>query len=257
MLETDWSQATPGLPSLNEAQTLKLRLLSLLTLARTLRPLTYGSLMSALEISTTSELESLVTTAIYSSLITARLSPTSTPPAINVTAVAPLRDVHPQTVSSMISILSEWESRCGDVIGSIEAEIAKIKAQAAEQRKRDRDRAKRIEKSINGWKGLSLEETQALRRAMHHQQHLKSGSGRAVGKAAAGTAGSSTSSGQKREFDGDDDDVGRGEDDGYFDRDSDPDGSSRMDIDEGAGAQSSSSAATRQVKRILNKGKKE
>lgn len=250
-------KATPGLPSLNEAQTLKLRLLSLLTLARTLRPLTYESLMSALEISTTSELESLVTTAIYSSLITARLSPTSSPPAVNVTAVAPLRDVHPQTVSTMISILSEWESRCGDVIGSIETEIAKIKAQAAEQRKRGRDRAKRIEKSINGWKGLSLEESQALRRAVHQQQHLKSGSARAAGKAASGTAaGSSASSGQKREFNGDDDDdVGRGEDDGYFERDSDADGSSRMDIDEGAGAQSSSTA-TRQAKRILNMGKK-
>ncbi|KAJ5138546.1 uncharacterized protein N7515_003394 [Penicillium bovifimosum] len=73
-------QATPSLPTLNTEQTLKLRLLSLLTLSTTIKPLTYNALMTALSTPTKAELESLVTTAIYASLITARLSPASNPP---------------------------------------------------------------------------------------------------------------------------------------------------------------------------------
>ncbi|KAJ5125529.1 hypothetical protein N7526_007706 [Penicillium atrosanguineum] len=93
--------ATPNLPKLSIEQTLKLRLLSLLSLSATVKPLTYQSLMTALSLSSTAELESLVTTAIYASLISARLSPATTPPTVNVTSVAPLRDVRPQSLPKM------------------------------------------------------------------------------------------------------------------------------------------------------------
>lgn len=218
--------------------------------------------MKALSISTPAELESLVTTAIYSSLITARLSPATNPPTVHVTSVAPLRDVRPQMVSTMISILSEWEGRCGDVIGGIEAEIAKIKAQAAKNRERERERASRLERSIAGWEGdggdsfdgagaESAAAAAAGRSARSNNNQQSSGSGGARGGTKFGPSGS------KREFSGDDD---ADDDDGYWDNNSDGGVDARMDIDEGAGAGSHSTRAggssARQAKRVLNMGKK-
>ncbi|KAL2005660.1 hypothetical protein VTN00DRAFT_10153 [Thermoascus crustaceus] len=268
-------QSTPNLPPLNHEQTVKLRLLSLLTLSTTLRPLTYGSLMKALSIPTPSDLESLVTRAIYSSLITARLSPATNPPTVHVSSVAPLRDIRPQTVATMISVLSEWEGRCGDVIGGIEAEIARIKAQAQKNRTRERERAAILEKSITGWEGdddgtgaaAADSNTTSGRSGSSKFNLRKDGGGAAAGSSSSKLRGGG-GGGNKREFNADEHD----DDDGYWDNGSDGAldssglaGSSRMDIDEGAGAASSSSrgggssgggGTVRQAKRILNMGKK-
>ena len=127
---------------------MKLRLLSLLTLSVTVKNLTYDTLMNALSISNPSDLESLVTTAIYSSLLTARLSPASTPPTITVISVAPLRDVKPQSLSRMVSALTEWEGRCASVIGDIEAEITNIKTNAEMRRAKEKARAVVFEKTM-------------------------------------------------------------------------------------------------------------
>lgn len=226
---TDCEIATPNLPELNQDQTLKLRLLSLLSLAPTIKPLTYESLMEALSISTPTELESLVTKAIYSSLITARLSPASDPPTVNVTSVAPLRDVKPQSLPSMISILTEWESRCGGVIGDIEAEIEKIKANSAKRAAKENARAELLNKAINSWSGEGDEG--------HSKRSETRSGGRRLGPGGGGN---------KREYSADDND-----DDGYFENGSDDAGpvGSRMDIDEGVG----SSRTARQAKRLLGK----
>lgn len=264
---------TPNLPALNDEQALKLRLLSLLTLSSTIRPLTYQALMQALSIPTAAKLESLVTTAIYSSLIVARLSPATNPPTVNVTAVAPLRDVRPQTVSTLISILSEWEGRCGDIISGIEAEIAKIKDQTIRNGITDRQRATALEKAIaaaadadgddnlgGGFRGAGRNARHGLRSG--RAAGIRPGNSSATAAAAAAGGSGSGSNSNKREYSGDDLDD---EDDGYFDNGSDGGldvyGGSRMDIDEGAGAGSGSAAArgggaSRQSKRLLGVGRK-
>lgn len=129
--------ATPGLPELSEAQTLKLRQLTLLTIASPLLPsdnttntLTYPSLLSSLSLSSTTELESLITSCIYSSLITARLSPTSDPPTVHITSVAPLRDLRPQSLPALLHILSVWSSRCDNVITDLNNTISSIQSTA-------------------------------------------------------------------------------------------------------------------------------
>lgn len=251
---------TPGLPALNDEQALKLRLLSLLTLSSTIRPLTYQALMQALSIPTAAKLESLVTTAIYSSLIVARLSPATNPPIVNVTAVAPLRDVRPQTVSTLISILSEWEGRCGDIINGIETEIAKIKDQTIRNGITDRQRTTALEKALAAADADGDDNVPGLRVGRNAKYGLRSG--RAAGirpgssSAAAATAGGSGSNSNKREYSGDDLED---EDDGYFDNGSDGGldvyGGSRMDIDEGAGA-GRGAGASRQSKRLLGVGRK-
>lgn len=229
--------------------------------------------MTSLSLPDSSALESLVTTAIYDSLITARLSPTTNPPVVRVTSVAPLRDIRPQTVTKMISVLSEWEGRCGDVIGGIEAEIAKIKAEAEKNRMRERERTARVERSVagNGDKddaagGVGF--SGAGGSSSGHHVRSKGSGGSKGSKPGTGNRGPFPGSGSsnKREFnattggeDGDGDD-GYWEDDGGVDVGSH---SSRMDIDEGAGASVRGSAsgngaggAVRQAKRMLAMGKK-
>ena len=201
--------------------------------------------MDALFISTPAELESLVTTAIYSSLITARLSPASTPPTVNVTSVAPLRDAKPQSLASMISILTEWESRCGDVVCDIEAEIERIKTDAWKRRSKEAARASLLEQTVA--------DVSSGDAALSKQSGFQPRTG---GRRLDGVAGAGMSSGNKREYKADDNDD---DDDGYFENGSEGgnlDSSaagSRMDIDEGVGSSRSGPAASRQTKRVLGK----
>ncbi|RAL17184.1 COP9 signalosome subunit 7 [Aspergillus homomorphus CBS 101889] len=244
-------QETPNLPALSEAQTLKLRLLTLLTLSSTIQPLTYTALMSALSITVPSDFESLVTTAIYSSLIKARLSPASTPPTVNVTAIAPLRDVKPQSLSKIITVLTQWETRCGDVISDIEAEIAKIKSESAKRRAKEHARNVAFERALEAYQteaagvvsgGESSAAGGAARRHWGQQQ--------AVYNRGGGLGGN------KREFSADEYD----DDDGFWEHGNEMEmqasGGSRMDIDEGSGsgrAAGSGSAGARHPKRVLGK----
>ncbi|KAL4787277.1 hypothetical protein BJX76DRAFT_319386 [Aspergillus varians] len=244
-------QKTPNLPALSEEQARKLRLLTLLSLASTIKPLTYESLMGSLSLSAPSDLETLVTAAIYASLITARLSPATTPPTVNVTSVAPLRDVKPTSLPTMISTLTAWESRCGSVISDIEAEIAKIRADSAQRRTKEHARAIVIEKTLAKWNpesgetgglggggGLSGQGSNLGSRKMGWKP-------RDLG-AAIRNRDFFGGGGNKREFN----------DDGFFDdgsNDLEPH-SSGMDIDEGAGSRVGPPAGgTRQSKRFLGK----
>lgn len=235
-------QTTPNLPQLNNEQTLKLRLLSLLTLSATIKPLTYQTLMDALSITAPSELESLVTTAIYSSLITARLSPATSPPTVNVTSVAPLRDVKPESLTTMISILTQWETRCGDVISDIETEIAKIKTDSANRRAKEHAKAVLFEKTMQSWgsDGNDINSRPLGPRKQGWHGGMRGGVSGFVGN--------------KREFSADD------FDDGYWDNGADGAfdaqfAASRMDIDQGAGASlmGSSGVGTRHAKRVLGR----
>jgi COP9 signalosome complex subunit 7 len=173
--------------------------------------------MTALSTPTKAELESLVTTAIYASLITARLSPASNPPSVNVTAVAPLRDVQHQSLPKMIANMTEWESRCKEVASDLEAEIARIKSEAVKRAVREKAHS------------------DALAEAVDRKYASEAGkkSGRRIGRVGGGS---------KRDADDID------EDDGFFDNDGEQ--GSRMDIDEAPGARAGNS---RQPKRVLGR----
>lgn len=116
------------LPDLNKAQTDKLRLLSLLSYAKYPHNLTYENLMELLKLDTVQELEDVITTAIYKGLIVARLDPRQQ--RVNVTSIAPLRDVEPESVDDLIATLSEWSDRCSSTLEDITAQIAEIQKEA-------------------------------------------------------------------------------------------------------------------------------
>ena len=125
--------STPDLPELNDAQTLKLRQLSLLSLARERENLSYAALRERLELESEREVEDLVITAIYSGLINATLDPARQ--AVQVTSIAPLRDLSPGTVPDMTRILKTWSGRCATTLGDLDAQILNIRANAAAREK--------------------------------------------------------------------------------------------------------------------------
>lgn len=155
----DYNANTSTLPQLNPAQNHKLHLLTLLTLASTApssSTLTYAHLTQSLGLSTSRELEQLVTDAVYTSLLTATLN--SKTQIVSVSSVAPLRDLAPGSLTSMMTELAAWSSRCDSVLADLEAEVAKVKKDAAERKAwetlRNEQIAKAEEKQEQPNKGL-------------------------------------------------------------------------------------------------------
>ncbi|KAK8136824.1 hypothetical protein PG984_004764 [Apiospora sp. TS-2023a] len=127
---SDYS-AAQNLPALNEQQVLKLRQLSLLTLAKNPHNLSYASLQSALGLNDARALEDLVISAIYADLITAQLDPHNQ--VVHISSVSPLRDLAPNSIPAMLASLQEWSDRCTSTLAGLEAQIAAIKDTAAQK----------------------------------------------------------------------------------------------------------------------------
>ncbi|KAI1119065.1 PCI domain-containing protein [Nemania sp. NC0429] len=124
-----YNDAATSLPPLNDAQTRKLRQLSLLSLARDPRELTYAALQRSLGLPTARAVEDLVISAVYAGLVDAQLDPRNG--AVHISAVSPLRDLAPASIPSMLSSLRLWSGRCASTLEDLEAQIAGIKAAAA------------------------------------------------------------------------------------------------------------------------------
>lgn len=124
-----------GLPPLNPAQHNKLRELSLLTYAKFPHNLTYPKLMELLLVHTVAELEEVITHAIYNGLIHGRLDPRGQ--RVNITSVAPLRDVSKTDIPTLQDTLKEWSDRCTSTLSDLEKQIALVKAEAVERKKNE------------------------------------------------------------------------------------------------------------------------
>ncbi|KAK4116171.1 hypothetical protein N656DRAFT_229038 [Canariomyces notabilis] len=128
--------STPGLPDLNDAQRLKLRQLSLLTLARkdahatsNADPtLSYASLQRALDLPSRQSLEELVISAIYAGLLKAQLNPKDS--LVQINSVSPLRDVAPTAIDGLLSRLEAWAERCDMTLQNLEEQMNNLRTGA-------------------------------------------------------------------------------------------------------------------------------
>ncbi|KAG9256096.1 uncharacterized protein F5Z01DRAFT_651052 [Emericellopsis atlantica] len=139
--------STPGLPSLSDAQTVKLRQLSLLSLARDRDNLAYGVLQQKLGLDTHREVEELVITAIYAGLINGTLDPARQ--TVQVTSIAPLRDLAPGAVPQLAATLKVWSERCTTTLGGLEAQITQIRQQAATRHAEENKAKAKLDKAIS------------------------------------------------------------------------------------------------------------
>ncbi|MCJ1436855.1 hypothetical protein MMC27_006237 [Xylographa pallens] len=144
-----WAEysSTPDLPQLSEAQSLKLRQLSLLSLSSSHSTLTYPYLLSALDLPNTRALEDLVISSIYGGLITAKLDTLAQ--RVDVSSVSPLRDLKPNSLPQLIAILDDWNGRCAGVLSEIEGQVSEVRAKAAERRRREHEQEAIFDKALN------------------------------------------------------------------------------------------------------------
>ncbi|KAB5584825.1 PCI domain-containing protein [Coniochaeta sp. 2T2.1] len=144
--------ATPKLPPLSPAQSFKLRQLSLLSLAKD-RNLTYPSLLANLGLSTPAELEDLIRKSIYAGLIKATLDPRGG--LVHVHSVAPLRDVAPQSITSLLSSLSAWATRCDSALSDLADRVGTIRAAADARAKEKEEWDARVKKLVEDEKSAA------------------------------------------------------------------------------------------------------
>ena len=141
--------AQGNLPQLSAQQQQKLLLLSLLPLSSSHATLTYSSLMKALDLPTTRALEELITTAIYSGLLTATLDPAHS--LVSVTSISPLRDLAPGSLPALQSTLQTWSQRCDAALADLEAQVAGVKKAAVDREKQRRKKEGRSSSRFRAW----------------------------------------------------------------------------------------------------------
>ncbi|EUC45820.1 hypothetical protein COCMIDRAFT_94562 [Bipolaris oryzae ATCC 44560] len=139
-------KAQPNLPKLSAQQHQKLLLLSLLPLSHSHTTLTYKHLMTSLELPTPRALEELITTAIYSGLITATLDPAHS--LVSVTSISPLRDLAPGSLPALQNTLQSWSQRCDSALADLEAQAAKVKQEALDREKLRRKKERAFEAAM-------------------------------------------------------------------------------------------------------------
>jgi len=127
------STTPTSLPDLTPPQLTKLKQLSLVTIAST-EPssLTYTTLQSLLDIPNTRLLEDLIISAIYASLLDAKLDTAAQRVEVSSTAG---RDVAPGDITQMITALTAWSSQCDGVLAEIESQIRDIQNNALKSKK--------------------------------------------------------------------------------------------------------------------------
>ncbi|ROT42302.1 hypothetical protein SODALDRAFT_12176 [Sodiomyces alkalinus F11] len=182
-------QSQPPLPPLNESQTLKLRQLTLLTLARDRANLTYPRLQSALGLPDSRALESLVTLAVYAGLLTATLDPARQ--YVQVNALSPLRDLRPGAVADLVSPLRTWSDRCTTTLRDIEVQTAEIRANAARRHRESAARDAKLARLVDEAKAVPSEGASGGDRSRRSgprattSYSLRGGRGRALNKRAS------------------------------------------------------------------------
>lgn len=93
--------------------------------------------MTQLGLGSTRELEDVVISAVYAGLLTAKLNPIRQ--EVQVSSVAPLRDVPPTTVSALVLTLQQWSARCDATLAELEGTVSRIRADAARAAERRRE----------------------------------------------------------------------------------------------------------------------
>ncbi|KAI1209650.1 uncharacterized protein F4807DRAFT_425749 [Annulohypoxylon truncatum] len=197
--------STPSLPALNDAQALKLRQLSLLTLARNPRNLSYANLQTSLGLPTPRAVEELVISAIYAGLVEAQLDPRNQ--TVHVSGVAPLRDPEPNSIPSALAALRAFSARCETTLQDLEAQVTSVReaavSRAAETQAAAQTQAKlldeqrRAELSANAARTLGAHDRDSGRLVDAAIARLRGGGGGGGRAAGAGAAGLQNRTGKR------------------------------------------------------------
>lgn len=117
---SDYKANKDVLPELTAAQTVKLQHLTIVSLASESKYIPYSVLLRELEISNVRQLEDLIIEAIYGDIVHGKLDQKNSQLQVEYSIG---RDIKPENVSSIVSILQEWCDSCETVLHGIEKQI--------------------------------------------------------------------------------------------------------------------------------------
>ncbi|EXK46862.1 hypothetical protein FOXG_11218 [Fusarium oxysporum f. sp. lycopersici 4287] len=140
-------KTTEGLPALADVQATKLRQLSLLSLVRDRQNLSYAALQEALDLPGAREVETLVISAVYAGLLHATLDPARA--VVQVSSVAPLRDLAPGAIPEMATALKKWSDRCTTTLDGLDLQIKEIRTIAAARQREQRLADEKLQRLMN------------------------------------------------------------------------------------------------------------
>ncbi|KAH7881620.1 uncharacterized protein C8R40DRAFT_1157847 [Lentinula edodes] len=132
----DYLENRDQLPALNEAQTIKLKHLSIVSMATERRILPYPQLMSSLAMSTIRDLEDLIIDAIYLDILRGKLDQKESQLEVEYTMG---RDLEPGKVEAMLNALRDWASTTSAVLATLDSQISTISAQTDFDQKQKED----------------------------------------------------------------------------------------------------------------------
>jgi len=124
----DYLQHKDSLPPLNQAQIIKLKHLTIVSLAADRRILPYADLLKALDISNVRELEDLIIDAIYLDLLQGKLDQKEEQLEVSYTMG---RDLEPGKLEQVLAALKDWASTTSAVLATLDAKINTIAADTA------------------------------------------------------------------------------------------------------------------------------
>ncbi|RDB27416.1 COP9 signalosome complex subunit 7a [Hypsizygus marmoreus] len=116
------------LPPLNDAQTIKLKHLSIVSLAADRRILPYSDLLQALGMPTIRELEDLIIDAIYLDILRGKLDQKEHQLEVEYTMG---RDLEPGKLEEVLAALQNWAETTAAVLSTLDDKINQIAAETA------------------------------------------------------------------------------------------------------------------------------
>jgi len=139
---SDYLAQEANLAKLTAKQATKLRQLTVVSLAAETRVIPYSKLLAELGLSSTRECEDLIIDALYKGILTGKLDSGTKQFAVE-SAIG--RDIKPQDLDNLLSVLARWEKESKDLIVAIEAKLKYANEEHAKIVKMKEDHVKRLE----------------------------------------------------------------------------------------------------------------
>lgn len=119
---TDYRENQNSLPALTPAMERKLKHLTIVTLATKTKCIPYSVLLKELEIGNLRNLEDLIIEVIYADIIRGKLDQQNQQLEVDY-AIG--RDIRPEAITEVVSVLQEWCNGCEAVLKGMETQINK------------------------------------------------------------------------------------------------------------------------------------
>ncbi|KAK0503470.1 hypothetical protein EDD18DRAFT_633448 [Armillaria luteobubalina] len=132
----DYLQHRDELPPLNQAQIIKLKHLSIVTMATEKRILPYSDLLKALDMPTVRELEDLIIDAIYLDILRGKLDQKEGQLEVEYTMG---RDLEPGKLESVLAALQDWAAATSSVLATLDSKIVQISSETTAAKKRQEE----------------------------------------------------------------------------------------------------------------------